>query len=73
MLDIFWTFTSSLYNTTFKLLFLVSSAYTLYLMVNDFKPTHDPGLDTFRVQYLLAGSAVLAVIFPYKYEFSEVS
>jgi hypothetical protein len=42
-------------------------------MLNDYKPTHDPNLDTFKVQYLLAASAVLAVIFPYKYTFSEVS
>jgi hypothetical protein len=41
-------------------------------MVNDFKPTHDPGLDTFKVQYLLAGSAILAILFPYEYKFSEV-
>jgi ER lumen protein retaining receptor len=54
-------------------MFLASSAYTLYLMVNDYKPTHDPGVDTFKVQYLLAGSAVLAVLFPYEYTFSEVS
>jgi ER lumen protein retaining receptor len=63
----------SLYNTTFKLLFLVSQAYTIYLMLNDYKPTHDPNIDTFKVQYLLGGSAVLAVLFPYRYEIAEVS
>ena len=41
-------------------------------MLNDYKPTHDPNIDTFKVQYLLGGSAVLAVLFPYKYEFTEV-
>jgi len=66
-LDIFWTFTHSAWNTTFKLLFLASSAYTLYLMINDYKPTHDPGLDTFKVQYLFGGSAVLAILLPYEY------
>lgn len=72
--DIFWTFTSgSLWNTTFKILFLASQSYTVYLMLNDYKPTHDPNLDTFRVHYLLGGSAVLAVLFPYRYEFTEVS
>jgi len=71
--DIFWTFTSgSLYNTTFKLLFLGSQAYTIYLMLNDYKPTHDPNIDTLQVQYLLGGSAVLAVLFPYRYEITEV-
>jgi hypothetical protein len=51
-IDLFWTFTDSLYNTTFKLLFLASSGYTIYLMTTAYKPTHDPNLDTFRVQYL---------------------
>ena len=41
-------------------------------MMNDYKPTHDPNLDTFRVVYLLGASAVLALIFPYDYTVSEV-
>lgn len=41
-------------------------------MLNDYKPTHDPNLDTFKVGYLLGGSAVLAVLFPYKYTPSEI-
>lgn len=41
-------------------------------MLNDYKPTHDPNIDTFKVQYLLGGSAVLAILFPYRYEFTEV-
>ncbi|KAL8952653.1 MAG: hypothetical protein Q9222_001459 [Ikaeria aurantiellina] len=72
-LDIFWTLTSgSLWNTTFKILFLASQSYVIYLMLNDYKPTHDPNIDTFKVQYLLGGSAVLAVLFPYRYQFSEI-
>jgi ER lumen protein retaining receptor len=41
-------------------------------MLNDYKPTHDPNLDTFRASYLLGGSAVLAVMFPYKYMPTEI-
>jgi ER lumen protein retaining receptor len=41
-------------------------------MLNDYKPTHDPNQDTFKVQYLLAASAVLAILFPYKYTFTEI-
>ena len=41
-------------------------------MLNDYKPTHDPNIDTFKVQYLLGGSAVLAVLVPYKYQVTEV-
>ncbi|CAH0004286.1 unnamed protein product [Clonostachys byssicola] len=70
-LDIFST--TSIYNLIFKILFLGSQGYILYLMTNAYKPTNDPNSDTFRVQYLLAGAAVLAIIFPYKYSFSEIS
>lgn len=72
--DIFWTFTSSgIWNTSFKLLFLSTSLYTVYLMLNDYKPTHDPNIDTFKVEYLLGASFVLAVLFPHTYDFTEVS
>jgi len=71
-LDLFWTFTDSAYNTIFKLVFIGSSAYTVFLMLNDYKPTHDPNVDTFNVQYLLGGSAVLAILLPYKYTISEI-
>jgi ER lumen protein retaining receptor len=36
-------------------------------MMNEYKPTNDPNTDTFRVQYLLGGAAVLGVLFPYEY------
>lgn len=71
--DLFWTFTESLYLTSFKLLFIGSSGYVIYLMLHDYKPTHDSNLDTFKVQYLLGISAVLAILFPHDYRISEVS
>ncbi|PKY03985.1 ER lumen protein retaining receptor [Aspergillus campestris IBT 28561] len=71
-LDLFWAFTDSLYNTTFKILFIGSSAYIIYLMLNDYKPTHDPNIDTFKVQYLVGFSALLAIIFPHDYSVSEI-
>ncbi|KAJ5263726.1 hypothetical protein N7478_011331 [Penicillium angulare] len=71
-LDLSWTLFDSLYLTTFKLLFIGSSGYIIYLMLNDYKPTHDPNLDTFKVQYLLGISALLAVLFPRKYQFFEI-
>jgi ER lumen protein retaining receptor len=70
--DLFWTFTDSLYLTSFKLLFIGSSGYIIYLMLNDYKPTHDPNIDTFKVQYLLGISAILALLFPHDYRLSEV-
>ena len=73
-LDLFWTFyePKSLYNTVFKIIFIASSSYVVYLMLNDYKPTHDPNLDTFKVQYLLGFAAVMAVLFPYRYTPTEV-
>ncbi|TKX27408.1 ER lumen protein-retaining receptor [Elsinoe australis] len=72
-LDLLWTSpTHSLYNTFFKLAYISSSSYVIYLMMNDYKPTHDPNLDTFKVQYLIAGSAVMAILFPYKYSLGEI-
>ena len=41
-------------------------------MLNDYKPTHDPNVDTFKSRYLLGGSAILAILFPYKYSLSEI-
>jgi ER lumen protein retaining receptor len=41
-------------------------------MLNDYKPTHDPNLDTFKVGYLLSGSAILAILFPYEYSIAEI-
>ncbi|RMZ87876.1 hypothetical protein DV736_g4894, partial [Chaetothyriales sp. CBS 134916] len=71
-LDIFSTFTDSAWNTIFKIIFLVSSGYTVYVMLNDYKPTHDPNVDTFKVEYLLGGAAILAILFPILYTVSEI-
>lgn len=64
--------TNSVYNLLFKIAFISSQGYILYLMTTSYKPTNDPNLDTFRVEYLLGGAAVLAVIIPYKYTVSEI-
>ncbi|KAI1471434.1 ER lumen protein retaining receptor [Daldinia caldariorum] len=69
-LDLFST--SSIYNIIFKILFISSQGYIIYLMTTKYKRTVDPSLDTFRVQYLLGGAAVLAILLPYKYTFSEI-
>ena len=55
-----------------KILFLTMSAYTIYLMTHDFKPTSDPAIDTFKVEYLLAGAGVLALVCTAKYTPAEV-
>ncbi|KAK4908600.1 endoplasmic reticulum retention protein [Elasticomyces elasticus] len=72
IVDLFWSFTSSAWNTILKLIFLASQGYIVYLMLNDYKPTHDPNLDTFRISYLLGAAAVLALLFPYAYTPAEI-
>ncbi|KAK0388155.1 hypothetical protein NLU13_4400 [Sarocladium strictum] len=69
-LDLFST--HSLYNLLFKVMFIGSQGYIIYLMTNAYKPTNDPNVDTFRVQYLLGGAAVLAILFPVNYSMSEI-
>lgn len=41
-------------------------------MLVDFKPTHDPNQDTFKVEYLLGGALVLGIVLPPRYQFTEV-
>ncbi|CAN8104453.1 unnamed protein product [Discula destructiva] len=69
-LDLFET--HSYYNLAFKIAFLASQGYILYLMTTSYKPTNDPNLDTFRVEYLLGGAAVLGIVIPYKYSVAEI-
>ncbi|ORY93223.1 ER lumen protein retaining receptor [Syncephalastrum racemosum] len=62
----------SLYNTCMKIFFIGSSLYILYLMKVKFKATYDSNLDTFRIEYLLGGSLILALALPYEYTVMEV-
>ena len=41
-------------------------------MTSSYRPTNDPNLDTFRVEYLLGAATVLAVLFPYEYTLWEI-
>jgi ER lumen protein retaining receptor len=55
-----------------KIFFIVSSVYTVYLIKFHFKETYDYIMDTFRIEFLLIGSAILALFFPYKYSVLEI-
>ncbi|KAF9529804.1 ER lumen protein retaining receptor-domain-containing protein [Crepidotus variabilis] len=70
-LDLFFRFVS-VYNSLMKLFFIASSCYILYLMKYKYRPTHDPSIDTFRLEYLLGPCTILALIFNYKFSFTEV-
>jgi len=37
-----------------------------------FQPTHDPNLDTFKIEYLLVGSFVASLVFNYEFSLSEI-
>ena len=56
-----------------KCFFIGSSVYILYLMKRPFRPTHDPNLDTFKIEYLLIGSFVASLVFNYEFSLSEVN
>ncbi|KAJ3534261.1 hypothetical protein NM688_g7163 [Phlebia brevispora] len=69
-LDLFeWV---SLYNFVMKVFFIASSVYILYLMKYKFRPTQDPSIDTFRVEYLVGPAVLLSLIFNYKFTFKEI-
>ncbi|KIM40420.1 hypothetical protein M413DRAFT_446596 [Hebeloma cylindrosporum] len=70
-LDLFFRFVS-LYNSVMKLFFIGSSVYILYLMKFKYRPTHDPSIDTFKVEYLLGPCFIFALIFNYKFIVSEI-
>ena len=62
----------SLYNTVMKLFFIASAAGTVYLMYFKFKATYDGNHDTFRVEFLLAPAALLAVILNHEFSVMEI-
>lgn len=70
-LDLFWEWVS-LYNFVMKIFFISSSCYILYLMKYKYRPTHDPSIDTFRVEYLVGPCVLLAFIFNYEFKPSEI-
>lgn len=70
-LDLFTTFVS-LYNSVMKVIFVVSSYVTVYLMYSKFKATYDGNHDTFRVEFLVTPVAGLAVLINHELSFLEI-
>lgn len=56
----------NLYRFIMKCFFIGSSVYVLYLMRVRYRPTHDPAIDTIRLEYLLGPAALLALVFHYR-------
>ncbi|GAW10263.1 ER lumen protein retaining receptor-domain-containing protein [Lentinula edodes] len=70
-LDLFFRFIS-IYNTVMKVFFIGSSCYILYLMKFRYRPTNDPSIDTFRLEYLIGPCVILSLIFNYQFWFTEI-
>ena len=70
-IDLFFRWIS-LYNFIMKIFFIASSVYILYLMKFRYRPTHDPSIDTFKVEYLVGPALLLSLIINYKFEFTEI-
>ncbi|KAG8976990.1 endoplasmic reticulum retention protein [Tulasnella sp. 425] len=70
-LDLFWNYVS-LYNSLMKVFFIASSCYIVFLMRVQFRPTNDPSIDTFKVEYIVVPSVILSLIFNYEFIPSEI-
>ncbi|KAM6502724.1 ER lumen protein retaining receptor [Amanita muscaria] len=71
--DLFFHFIS-LYNSLMKIVLVGTSCYILYLMRYKYRSglTHDPAIDTFKVEYLVAPCLILSLIFNYRYTILEI-
>jgi len=71
-LDLFTRWVSA-YNTFLKLFFILSSCYTIYLIVVKFRPMdEEESTDTFRVEYAIIPCAVLASFINYRFSPTEI-
>lgn len=60
-LDLFTSFVS-VYNTTMKIFFIVSSYFTVFLIYYKFKATYDSNHDTFRAEFLVVPVGGLSIL-----------
>ena len=65
-LDLFTHFVS-LYNSVMKIVYIVSTYLTLYLIYRKFKATYDRNHDTLRIEFLLLPSAALALLWNHEF------
>ncbi|KAJ0177168.1 hypothetical protein K1T71_007177 [Dendrolimus kikuchii] len=70
-LDLVTTFVSA-YNTVMKLVFILASYATVYLMYVKFKATYDRNHDTFRIEFLLIPCVILALLINHEFTVLEV-
>lgn len=70
-LDVFWNFVY-LYNTVMKIIYLGTSFYIVHMGYNLYKHTYDKDHDSFRIVFLIAPCALLALIFNAEFALSEI-
>ncbi|XP_041978745.1 ER lumen protein-retaining receptor [Aricia agestis] len=70
-LDLLTTYVSA-YNTIMKMVFVAASYATVYLMYVKFKATYDHNHDTFRIEFLLIPSLILALLINSQFTVLEV-
>eukprot|EP00092_Neocalanus_flemingeri_P040353 GFUD01043951.1.p1 GENE.GFUD01043951.1~~GFUD01043951.1.p1 ORF type:complete len:213 (+),score=51.67 GFUD01043951.1:218-856(+) len=70
-LDIFTNFIS-MYNTSIKIFFILSTLTNIFLVFVKYKGTISSDLDTFRIEFLLLGAALLALFVNHEFVVMEV-
>eukprot|EP00092_Neocalanus_flemingeri_P040352 GFUD01043950.1.p1 GENE.GFUD01043950.1~~GFUD01043950.1.p1 ORF type:complete len:213 (+),score=56.07 GFUD01043950.1:223-861(+) len=70
-LDIFTNFIS-MYNTSIKIFFILSTLTNIFLVFVKYKGTISSDLDTFRIEFLLLGAALLALFINHEFVVMEV-
>ncbi|CAF2877423.1 unnamed protein product [Rotaria sp. Silwood2] len=70
-LDLFMHYVS-FYNSIMKVIYLVSTTFTLYLIYLKFKTTYDRNHDSFRIELLLLPTLALAFIWNHDFSVLEI-
>ncbi|KAL1115974.1 hypothetical protein AAG570_005469 [Ranatra chinensis] len=70
-LDLIHSFIS-VYNTVMKVVFLVASYGTVYMMYMKFKATYDHNHDTFRIEFLVIPAAILSLLINHDFSPLEI-
>ncbi|XP_043592521.1 ER lumen protein-retaining receptor [Bombus pyrosoma] len=70
-LDLITTYVSA-YNTFMKIIFIATSYVTVFLMYVKFKATYDHNHDTFRIEFLILPTSVLALLINNEFTIVEV-
>lgn len=70
-LDLVTTFIS-VYNTVMKVVFIGASVATLFLMFAKFRATYDRNHDSFRIEFLLIPTVILALAINHEFSVLEV-